>query len=261
MTAARAGPGVAGLDAPATWRAIDLLSDVHLHTDMPRTFDAWSRHMLATDADAVFILGDLFEVWVGDDARDGDFERRCVDVLRRAARRAFVAFMPGNRDFLVGDGMLAEAGLRRLADPTLLRGFGRRVLLMHGDALCLDDTDYQRFRDWVRGADWQRDFLARPLPERRALARAMRDVSSQRQAGMPAGQWADVDEPEALAWMDECGADTLVHGHTHRPASHPLPGGRTRQVLSDWDLDGPAPPRAGVLRLSAAGLRQVPLAG
>jgi UDP-2,3-diacylglucosamine hydrolase len=254
---------VTAYDAPLSWRAIDFLSDVHLHADMPRTFDAWSRHLRATDADAVFILGDLFEVWVGDDARAEGFEARCVEVLTQAAAHRTLAFMPGNRDFLVGDTLLREARVQRLADPTRLDAFGQRLLLTHGDALCLADDEYQRFRALVRGADWQRDFLAKPLAERRALARAMRDASAQRQAGMGAAEapnWADVDEAAALAWLQAADAPTLLHGHTHRPATHMLPEGRQRVVLSDWDLDFARPPRAAVLRLSAAGLQPVALA-
>ena len=264
MPAATAPPPVAAYDAPAAWRAIDLLSDVHLHADMPRTFDAWSRHLLATDADAVFILGDLFEVWVGDDARAEGFEARCVAVLKQAAAHRTLAFMPGNRDFLVGDMLLHDAGVQRLADPTRLAAFGQGLLLTHGDALCLADDEYQRFRSLVRSAPWQREFLARPLAERRALARAMRDASAQRQAVMgtaDAPDWADVDESAALAWLQAADAPTLLHGHTHRPAIHALPEGRQRVVLSDWDLDFADPPRAGVLRLTAAGLQPVALAG
>lgn len=241
------------------WRRIDLLSDVHLHADMPRTFAAWRRHLLDTPADAVLMLGDLFEVWIGDDARDGDFEADCLAVLREAAGDKVLGFLPGNRDFLLGDAMAADAGLQRLADPTVLQAWGRRWLLSHGDALCLADTDYLRFRAQVRGADWQRGFLAQPLAERQRQARAMRDASQAHQAAMDPAQWADVDDTAAAAWLAASGCPALIHGHTHRPARHALPGGRTRHVLGDWDFDH-GTPRARALVLTREGLAPLDLA-
>jgi predicted phosphodiesterase len=133
------------LDAPTDWRAIDFISDLHLSPALPRTFESWARYLRETPADAVFMLGDLFEVWVGDDARDLPFERRCVEVLADAAHRRRIGFMAGNRDFLVGAEMLRASGLVGLPDPTLLSAWGRRALLTHGDALCLADTDYRPF--------------------------------------------------------------------------------------------------------------------
>jgi UDP-2,3-diacylglucosamine hydrolase len=235
------------------WQAIDLLSDVHLHPSAPGTFAAWRSHLLQTSADAVLILGDLFEVWVGDDSRSSGFERECTEVLALASKRCVVGFMAGNRDFLVGADMLAECDVRRLADPTLLSAWGRRYLLSHGDALCLGDIAYQRFRAQVRSKAWQSNFLSRPLVERRQLARAMRDASAAHQAARPAEEpWADVDELAACQWLNAAQAETLIHGHTHRPGAVALSGGRRRLVLSDWDLDS-EPNRANVLRLSRAG--------
>ena len=247
------------LQADPAWRRIDLLSDVHLHADLPRTFAAWRDHLLGTPADAVLMLGDLFEVWVGDDARHGGFEAQCLDVLREASRRHWLGFLPGNRDFLVGDAMLADAGVQRLADPTVLQAFGARWLLTHGDALCLADTAYQRFRAQVRGPAWQAHFLAQPLDERQRQARAMRDASQQHQAAMPPEQWSDVDDTAAADWLAQADAPVMIHGHTHRPAAHALPGGRHRHVLGDWDFDS-TPPRARALRLSADGLAVLDLA-
>jgi len=247
------------LQADPAWRCIDLLSDVHLHADLPRTFAAWRDHLLGTPADAVLMLGDLFEVWVGDDARHGGFEAQCLDVLREASGRRWLGFLPGNRDFLVGDAMLADAGVQRLADPTVLQAFGARWLLTHGDALCLADTAYQRFRAQVRGPAWQAHFLAQPLDERQRQARAMRDASQQHQAAMPPEQWSDVDDTAAADWLAQADAPVMIHGHTHRPAAHALPGGRHRHVLGDWDFDS-TPPRARALRLSADGLAVLDLA-
>ncbi len=253
------GPVFAQFHADPAWKTIDLLSDVHLHADQPRTFAAWRDHLLGTPADAVLMLGDLFEVWVGDDARHGRFEAECLAVLQAASHQRVLAFLPGNRDFLVGDMLLAEAGVRRLADPTVLLAFGERFLLTHGDALCLADTDYQRFRAEVRGADWQTAFLALPLDERQRQARAMRDASAVRQAAMPAEQWSDVDNGAAAGWLAQANARIMVHGHTHRPALHALPGGGCRHVLGDWDFEA-TPPRARALRLTAGGLAVLDLA-
>jgi UDP-2,3-diacylglucosamine hydrolase len=252
-------PATPTLVADPAWRRIDLLSDVHLQADMPRTFDAWRTHLLGTPADAVLMLGDLFEVWVGDDARHGTFEQACVDVLTQAARRLTLAFMPGNRDFLVGDILLAECGVQRLADPTRLDAFGQRWLLSHGDALCVGDLPYQRFRAEVRGTAWQQRFLAQPLPLRQQQARAMRDASSAHQAAMAPAMWSDVDDTAAAAWLRAAEADELIHGHTHRPGTHVLPGGAQRHVLGDWSFDD-APPRAQALTLTAAGLQPLDLA-
>ena len=252
-------PPLPELRADPAWRCIDLLSDVHLHADMPRTFEAWRGHLLQTTADAVLMLGDLFEVWVGDDQRFTGFEARCLQVLQAAARQRVLAFLPGNRDFLVGDVMLADAGLLRLADPTVLLAFGQRWLLSHGDALCLSDPDYQQFRQQVRAPAWQQAFLAQPLALRQQQARVMRDASAAHQAGQPAANWADVDDATAVAWLDAAAAPALIHGHTHRPASHALPGGRSRHVLGDWDIDA-TPPRASALRLTASGLTVLDLA-
>lgn len=243
--------------APADWRAIDIISDLHLGETTPRTFDAWSSHLRATDADAVFILGDLFEVWVGDDTRASGFERRGAQVLAEATRRRWVGFMAGNRDFLVGPNMLAESGIAALDDPTLLLAWGRPVLLSHGDALCLGDVPYQRFRAEVRTDDWRQRFLARPLVERRALARHMRDASERLKRDQAAHEWVDLDTEATLQLMRSAGAHDLVHGHTHRPASHELAPGWRRHVLSDWDLEAAAP-RAEVLRLTPDGFSRQP---
>lgn len=246
-------------EADPRWRIIDLLSDVHLSADMPRTFDVWARHLLETPADAVLMLGDLFEAWVGDDSRHEGFERECADVLRSASSRRTLAFMPGNRDFLVGPGLLAQCGVAALPDPTVLCAWGQRILLTHGDALCLADQAYQRFRAQVRDSAWQQRFLQQPLPQRQAQARAMRAASEAHQSGMSPDLSTDIDEAAAVAWLQDAGATLMVHGHTHRPGAHALPGGAVRHVMGDWDFDGPAP-RARMLRLSAEGLQTLDLA-
>ncbi len=252
-------PAFGSFVADPAWRCIDLLSDVHLHADMPHTFAAWRTHLLDTPADAVLILGDLFEVWIGDDAAAQGFNADCVAVLREASRHKALAFLPGNRDFLVGDALLAATGLQRLADPTVLAAFGQRWLLTHGDALCLADTAYQQFRQLVRSPAWQQTFLAQPLAAREAQARAMRDASAAHQADLGPARWSDVDDAAAAQWLAAAGCSNLIHGHTHRPATHLLPGGGVRHVLGDWDFDHGAP-RARALRLTAAGLQVLDLA-
>jgi UDP-2,3-diacylglucosamine hydrolase len=242
---------------PASWRSIDFLSDLHLGADTPRTFDALATHLRCTQADAVFMLGDLFEVWVGDDARHEGFEAQCVAMLSEASAHRFLGFIAGNRDFLVGHDMLAQCGVMHLADPLVLHGFGERLLISHGDALCLADVAYQQFRAEVRSADWQQRFLAQPLSMRRDIARQLRAQSEERKRHQRPEEWADLDADATRAWMRAAGANNFVHGHTHRPARHDLGHGLSRHVLSDWDLDHAAPIRADVLRWSADGLQRI----
>lgn len=238
--------------APAEWRRIDFISDLHLADDTPRGFVAWRDYLLHTRAEAVFILGDLFEAWVGDDSRFGGFEARGAAVLSEAATRRKLFFMVGNRDFLLGAEMLAACAVEALADPTVLSAFGERALLTHGDAWCLGDVPYQQFRSQVRNPAWQAQVLARPLAERRMMARSLRS-ESERAAASHQGEWFDVDAPTALRAMSENDTPTLIHGHTHRPASESLAPGRIRHVLSDWDLDHASSPRVEVMRWEAGG--------
>ncbi len=254
-----APPEMVELPAASAWKQLDFISDLHLAADTPATFDAWATYLRNTTADAVFMLGDLFEVWVGDDARFDGFEARCTEVLRQASQHRALSFMAGNRDFLVGADMLSACGMAALNDPCVLLAFGQRILLTHGDALCLADTEYQAFRSMVRGEDWQRNFLAQDLSKRRAFARDARSQSEMRKraASSPA-DWVDIDMPLAVDWMRQANAPTMIHGHTHRPATQVIGEGCVRHVLSDWDLDHP-PQRAQVLRLSASGLKRLPL--
>ncbi|HYF18982.1 MAG TPA: UDP-2,3-diacylglucosamine diphosphatase [Ramlibacter sp.] len=247
-------PPAAELAAPPHWRTVDVLSDLHLQPSEPATFDAWRRHLAGPGADALFILGDLFEAWPGDDAADAPgFARDCVAVLRQAAAARPVHFLHGNRDFLVGDAFARATGVRLLADPTVLAFGGCRWLLSHGDALCLGDTEYLAFRAQVRQPAWQRDFLARPLSERTAIAQALRARSEDRKRS--GASYADVDAAEAASWLQAADAQVLVHGHTHKPGGHDLGGGLRRIVLSDWDLHAD-PPRGEVLRIGADGAVQ-----
>jgi UDP-2,3-diacylglucosamine hydrolase len=260
--ACAAQPAARELQVPDSWHAIDFVSDLHLCQAMPRTFAGFQRHLQTTTANAVFILGDLFELWVGDDMVQQPFERRCVQALHAASERLTLAFMAGNRDFLVGPQLLLQAGMLGLHEPTVLQAFGQRVLLSHGDAWCLDDLPYQAFRQEVRSDAWQFRFLAQSLPERLQVAQQIRSASRERQRFDGAAD-TDVHIPTALQHMQAAQATVLVHGHTHRPASQMLAPGCERHVLSDWDLDdgqglGPAR-RAEVLRLDRAGFRRLSL--
>ncbi|MDO5288433.1 MAG: UDP-2,3-diacylglucosamine diphosphatase [Pseudomonadota bacterium] len=255
-------PAIGVLHAPAHWRVVDFISDLHLHAGEPDTFAAWARYIRHTPADAVFILGDLFEVWVGDDAAlPGSFEDSCAQVLTAAATRTQVYFMHGNRDFLVGSAFLSRCGVQPLADPTALHGMGQVWLLTHGDLLCTEDVAYQQFRRQVRAPQWQAAMLARPLAERQAIGRQMR-AQSQAQQGEHAPGYDRIDTPLARQWLSAAGAHALIHGHTHAPGDHDL--GRnaqgqalTQHVLSDWHVT-PGQQRMQVLRLSTAGLARVP---
>lgn len=246
--------------APTEWRAIDFISDLHLADNTPRTVEAFSAYLKDTPADAVFILGDLFEAWVGDDARLEGFEAQCAEALCNATAHCSLGLMVGNRDFLIGGDMLKACGVLALPDPTVMVAFGERLILTHGDALCLADEPYQRFRAMVRSPAWRRDFLARPLAERRRIAREARSESQRHQREQMDGLNADIDVATAVCWMHEAGTPTMVHGHTHRPGSEALAPGFCRHVLSDWELDATTAPRAEVLRWSAGGLRRLSLA-
>jgi UDP-2,3-diacylglucosamine hydrolase len=243
------------LQAPASWRQIDFISDLHLQASEVATVRAWQDYMQSTRADAVFILGDMFEVWVGDDvirdAPDPDqasgFETDCAQVLKAASRRLAIFFMHGNRDFLLGPAFARTCGMTLLDDPSVLDFAGQRWLLSHGDALCLADTDYLQFRAQVRSAPWQQAFLAKPLAERQAIARGLRAQSEARKRS--AVSYADVDTEASRDWLHTAHASTLIHGHTHKPADHDLADGLRRIVLSDWDAAA-TPRRAEVLRLS-----------
>ncbi|WP_326494845.1 UDP-2,3-diacylglucosamine diphosphatase [Roseateles hydrophilus] len=244
------------LMAPAQWQQVDLLSDLHLGPDTPGTLARLEAHLARTTADAVLLLGDIFEVWVGDDARHEPFEAGAVAMLRKASQRLDLFFMAGNRDFLVGHELLADAGMTALPDPTVLDAFGQRWLLAHGDAQCLADTGYQAWRATSRSTAWQAGFLAKPLAERQAFGRQAREQSRASQTAQLMATDLDADACRAL--LREAGATTLIHGHTHRPAEHDLGDGLRRVVLSDWDFET-TPPRGDAIRLSAAGLQRLPL--
>ena len=241
--------------APADWRVIDFISDLHLNACEPATMQAWQHYMQSTRADAVFVLGDLFDVWVGDDllSRSPDnasapltFEQLCAQTMRAASQRLALYVMHGNRDFLIGKAFATACGATLIADPTLLQFAGERYLLSHGDALCLDDTDYMQFRAMVRSDAWQTAFLTQPLAQRHAIGKNLRAQSEARKRR--SHDYIDLRAAAVDEWLLANHSPTLIHGHTHRPAMHDLGGGRRRIVLSDWDARA-TPPRAEVLRL------------
>ena len=230
--------------APSNWRMVDFLSDVHLDASEAATFNAWAHHLNTTPADALFILGDLFEVWIGDDTQD-PFHLQCMEVLRTTVKRMPVFFMCGNRDFLVAKQWLQSTGVQGLQDPCVLELAEQKVLLSHGDALCIDDTDYMAFRQQVRSSAWQEAFLAKPLSERQQIAKDLRAQSKARQQTQT--DYVDVDANTARAWLRENDCKLLIHGHTHLPDTHDLGNGLSRMVLSDWEALA-TPPRLEVLR-------------
>ncbi len=251
---------IAHFDAPAEWRAIDFLSDLHLGADTPHTFDAFAAYLDGSTADAIFILGDLFEAWVGDDLRHVGFGARAAAALANASQRRTIGFMVGNRDFLVGDEFLNATGLMHLADPTVVRAFGTNALLTHGDGLCIGDVGYQRFRSFVRNPTWQREFLAKPLAERVAIGRATRHESERRHTDDADATWIDLDRDATISQMHEAGVATLIHGHTHHPNTEEIAPGLVRHVMTDWDLDHSGRPRAELLRWHAGGIDRISLA-
>jgi len=243
------------ISAAAHWQMVDFVSDLHLQAQEPKTLKALATYLAQTPAQAVFILGDLFEVWVGDDAlqaNDG-IQHSVVKLLHQASRRLDLFIMCGNRDFLMGRELMDACGAQQLDDSSVLQAGALRLLLTHGDALCLDDLPYQAFRTQVRSAAWQHQFLSQPLAQRLAQARQMRTQSEAQKLTLAQKQahWIDLDTKACLALLAAHGADHMVHGHTHHPARHDVGNGHARWVLSDWDLHAPTP-RADALRLHVA---------
>ena len=231
-----------------------LISDLHLDAERPAITELFGRFIdgEARGADALYILGDLFEAWVGDDDPSGVgvFVAEKLRGLRDAGVPVY--FMRGNRDFLLGDAYARSAGITILPDPAVVLLDGKPTLLMHGDTLCSDDIAYQQFRTQTRNPEWQRQFLSQPLPARVAFARQAREASQQHQSGLKTQGVMDVITDVSAATVEahftRFGIDTLIHGHTHRPAVHAHEGG-TRIVLGDWYEQG------SVLRVDASGMR------
>jgi len=232
------------------------ISDLHLDEDRPQITDLFLSFLRgeARSASALYILGDLFESWIGDDD-DAPLGLRVQDALAELAGHAVaVHFMAGNRDFLVGPRFAARSGLTLLSDPTRIELGGVPTLLMHGDTLCTDDTDYQKFRSLVRDPAWQQTFLSQPLPARRAFAAQAR-AQSREHTGTARAEIMDVTDVAVRAALQTHDVVRLIHGHTHRPARHRIELGdrvAERIVLGDWYEQG------GVLRVDG---ERIELAG
>jgi UDP-2,3-diacylglucosamine hydrolase len=214
------------------------ISDLHIDAARPAIVDQFLQFLRteAKDAAALYILGDLFESWIGDDAPDAA-QSAAIAGLRTLTSSGVPCFvMHGNRDFLLSRQFCAMSGTQLLHDPLIVTLYGEEVLVMHGDALCTDDHAYQRLRATVRDPDWQRQFLALPIESRRALAGAARAGSQAHTAAMEHAI-TDVNADSVAMALRAAGTSTLLHGHTHRPAIHALEidgRPRTRIVLGDW---------------------------
>lgn len=232
------------------------IADLHLSAERPAANERFFRFLdeTARDAEALYILGDFFEAWVGDDALADPFHAQVAAALQRLVWRGVRLFvMHGNRDFLLGEDFTRATGAKLLQEPHAVNLYGRPTLLLHGDVLCTDDLDYQQFRRLVRDPDWQAGFLARPLPERVALARQLR-AQSEQVKGNKRPEIMDTNPEAVLAAFRRYGVLRMIHGHTHRPAHHRLmvdDRACERWVLPDWYDSG------GYLTCSDAGCNLV----
>jgi UDP-2,3-diacylglucosamine hydrolase len=215
------------------------ISDLHLTPERPLPVQLFQRFIIevAQNAQSLTILGDFFEAWVGDDNLDEAFNQAIANSLNSlTAQGVKVFFLPGNRDFLVGPAFAQAAGLTLLPDPTQIDLYGIATLLAHGDQFCTDDETYQAFRRQVRDPAWQQQFLAQPLPQRLALAAALRERSEHAKADKKP-EIMDVNAAAIRTAAETYSVSRIIHGHTHRPARHEISlNGKTveRWVLPDW---------------------------
>jgi UDP-2,3-diacylglucosamine hydrolase len=232
-------------------------SDLHLDSESPWAIDAFLAFLAgpARSSDALYLLGDLFEVWVGDDDDSPDHARTCAGLKALTDAGLAVYVIHGNRDFLLGDAFARRTGVKLLPDPVLVDIHGVSTLLSHGDVFCTGDTSYQQLRSIVRQPAWQQRFLTLPLEARRALASAAR-AGSKAHTGRTVPVIMDVNPDAVLRAFRATGARRLIHGHTHRPAIHPgvIDGTNTeRVVLAPWYE------AASCVAVGADGVREVPL--
>ncbi|MFI4938825.1 MAG: UDP-2,3-diacylglucosamine diphosphatase [Burkholderiales bacterium] len=239
---------------PAT--AALFISDLHLQASMSRTAQAFFDFMKhrATKAQQLYLLGDIFEYWAGDDDID-PFNRKVIDAIRAVSNAGVDVFwIAGNRDFLAGSTFAEASGITLLPDPFVAHIAGQQLVLTHGDAQCTDDTSYMAFRAQVRRPEWQKEFLARPLAQRKAIIAGMRQSSREAQCNK-ADEIMDVNPGAIAALYDATATAIMIHGHTHRPAQHVISGDngtRARYVLPDWDYDA-AIARGGWIAIAADG--------
>ncbi len=230
------------------------ISDLHLAAERPAATAAFFAFLAreAAQAQAIYILGDLFEYWIGDDDLGDPFNTSVAQALARTAARGVKLFyMHGNRDFLIGRDFCRAARMTHLEDPHRIGLLGRDAILMHGDTLCTDDHDYQSWRRTARASEWQRDFLAASASERRKRILALREKSKEVIQAKPA-EIMDVNDGAVRDAMRAHDVNLLIHGHTHRPAHHMLEvNGKAcdRWVLPEWYG------RGGYLVAESAGLK------
>lgn len=249
--------GVAGKHTAQGRNLALFVSDVHLHPTLPATtrafFSFLNRH--AVHADKLYLLGDLFEYWAGDDDLHAPLNRQVASEIRKLADAGVAVFwIAGNRDFLIGEEFAAQANLTLLPDPTVVRIGTQEIVLTHGDALCTDDVSYMAFRGQVRNQAWQSAFLAKPLDERKSIIEGLRSGSKEAQR-MKAADIMDVNAQAVAELFRSSKASLMIHGHTHRPASHAISVDgqqRLRYVLPDWDIDA-HPPRGGWIGIDGEG--------
>ena len=247
------------LQLPANAQRLAFISDLHLDQSLPRTMASFVQFLddLPQHADALLILGDLFEYWAGDDDLGRGSNLTVVQALRRArAKHLLIYLQHGNRDFLLGENFAEVSGVELLPEAVILEIAGDPVLLLHGDTLCTDDSDYQEFRAQVRTPEWQRTFLAQPLEQRLTQVEELRQRSMQATANKP-GNIMDVNADTVQKTLHSAGCHKLIHGHTHRTATHrgSVNGeAYERWVLSDWNFDHP-PVRGNALMIDAQGWR------
>lgn len=230
------------------------VSDIHLSPALPKTTERFLSFLSdhAPSAERLYILGDLFEYWAGDDDVSDDYNKTIVRALKQANESGVELFwIAGNRDFLIGPQFCEAIGAQALMDPTSHEINGKRFLLSHGDALCTDDTGYMQFREMVRNPMWQQQFLAKPLSERKSIIEGMRKMSHQEQQHKRM-EIMDVNLDAVNQLVQAHPGCTLIHGHTHRNAIHNEAFAQ-RYVLQDWDFDHSGQTRGGYLELDHQG--------
>ena len=231
----------------ATWtsHAVLLCSDIHLSDANPaltEAFCAWiERSSQRISPESLLVLGDLFDAWVGDDVLVSH-QSECAQTIAnlfelQALKGIRIGLMHGNRDFLIGQQFAKQCSALLLSDPCVLTvSSGLTVALTHGDQLCTQDSDYQAFRQQVRAARWQDDFLAKPLKQRLEVAHHLR-AQSELEKKTKSMEIMDITPAEAERLAEQLAADVVLHGHTHRPGLSPMSNGRKRWVLPDWEVN------------------------
>ncbi|MBS0309602.1 MAG: UDP-2,3-diacylglucosamine diphosphatase [Proteobacteria bacterium] len=233
------------------------ISDLHLHESLPHTTQAFFDFLAtrAIKAQRLYLLGDLFEFWAGDDDISTPYPQQVIDALKRVSDAGVALYwMAGNRDFLVNRRFAKATGAKLLSDPHNVTLVGKKLVLAHGDEQCTSDTAYMTWRAQVRQPDWQRTFLALPLGQRKSIIEGMRDRSRAANS-QKSYEIMDVNADAIAALFRKSGASVMIHGHTHRPARHEYEeSGKQllRYVLPDWNCDV-EPPRGGWIALETDG--------